>query len=38
MLKEINQNNTFMTLIKGDFRDMDFIYKNNTFPIKISKK
>lgn len=38
MLKEINQNNKFMTLIKGDFRDMDFIYKNNTFPNKDFKK
>ena len=38
MLKEINQDNTFMTLIKGDFRDMDFIYKNNTFPNKTFKQ
>lgn len=38
MLKEINQVNKFMTLIKGDFRDMDFIYKNNTFSNKDFKK
>ena len=30
MLKEIKQENTFMTLIKGDFRDVDYIYKHVT--------
>lgn len=38
MLKEINQDNKFMTLIKGDFRDMDFIYKYYTFSNKNFKK
>lgn len=38
MLKEIKQENTFMTLIKGDFRDADYIYKHYTHPNKDFKK
>lgn len=38
MLKEIKQENTFMTLIKGDFRDMDYIYKHYTHPNEDFKK
>lgn len=38
MLKEINQDNKFMTLIKGDFRDADYIYKHYTHPNKDFKQ
>ena len=38
MLKEIKQENTFMTLIKGDFRDADYIYKHYTHQNEDFKK
>ena len=38
MLKEINQDNIFMTLIKSDFRDADYIYKHYTHPNEDYKK
>ena len=38
MLKEIKQEDTFITLIKGDFRDADYIYKHYTHPNKDFKK
>ena len=38
MLKEIDQTTKFMTVIKADFRDADFIYKHTTFPNKDLKK
>ena len=31
-LTEINMENQFMTIIKGDFRDMDYVEKTYTFP------
>lgn len=31
-LTEINLENQFMTIIKGDFRDMDYVEKTYTFP------
>lgn len=38
MLKEINQDNKFITLIKGDFRDADYIYKHYTHSNEDFKK